>query len=244
MTSAWSWSEIIPWHGNIPPSQCFKSNFSNRQMLEAYPEHYGAALLTSVQPSTSWLGSSTQICPFLPNPTTGLLILHLLPASGWSHIHIITMSGGLAALGTGSKEEQGPAKSVMRWFYPSVDHPSATDSMWNNPCLVLTAEVALSWGDLQHRAAFQKYCSPSTLQHLSPITARASPEPCCYGSMKGISQRCHHPRDAFAHFSISEVWVFEMNQEAWQFVFYHKSPQDQHHGKWGRILVLRVAAGI
>lgn len=80
--SAWGQTAArLPWGlcwpvnlGLLPPRKLFRPN----------PEHYSPVLLTSVQPSTSWLGSSAQICPFLPNPTTGLLILHLLPASGWS----------------------------------------------------------------------------------------------------------------------------------------------------------------
>lgn len=48
--------------GLLPPIKQFRPN----------PEHYNAVFLTSAQLSTSWLGSSAQICPFLPNPITGL----------------------------------------------------------------------------------------------------------------------------------------------------------------------------
>lgn len=125
--------------GLLPPRKPFRSN----------PEHFSAVFLTSVQPSSSWLGSSAQICPFLLNPITGLLILHLLPASaGATSTSEITTSSGIAALGTGSKEKQGPAKSLMRLFYASIDHPSATHGVWHNYLVWFPLlRQPPSWGD-------------------------------------------------------------------------------------------------
>lgn len=185
----------------LPPRKPFRLN----------PWHFSAVFPTSVQPSTSLLGSSAQICPFLPNPTTGWLILHLLPASGWSHIHIRDNHVQWTCSIRDRKQRRAGTcqESLMRWFYLSIDLLSATHGVWHflsGSCC--WGGTQLRW--LQHGATFQKYPSPSALHHPSPTTAKGSPEPHCYRRMKGIS---------WSYFSISEVWIFEMNLEAWQLVF-------------------------
>lgn len=170
--------------GLFPPRKPFRPN----------PGHFSAVFLTSAQPSTSLLGSLPRFVLFFLIPPPGSWSsISCLPQAGAASTSEITKSGGLAALQTGSKEEQGPTKSLMRWFYQSIDHPSATHGVWHNYPIWFPL---LRWHPAEVTAAFQKYRPPRALQHPSPATAQASPESHCYRRMKGISQN---------HFSISEV---------------------------------------
>lgn len=72
------------------------------------------------------------VLSFLIPPPGCWSSISCLPQAGAASTSEITMFSGLAALGTGSKEEQGPAKSLMRWFYPSIDLPSATHGVWHD----------------------------------------------------------------------------------------------------------------
>lgn len=152
--------------------------------------------------------------PFLLTPITGLLILHLLPASGWSLIHIRDNHVWWTCSIRDREQRRAGTCQVPDEGILSINRSSKCHTML---CDIITSSGSHCWGGTQLR--WPQHGAPSksiTLPVLfstpvPPLQRQAHPESHCYRRMKGISQ---------SHFSISEVWVFEMNLEACQLVFY------------------------
>lgn len=122
--------------GLLPPRKLFRPN----------PGHFSTVFLTSVQPSTSLLGSSAQICPFLPNPTPGLLILHLSPASGWSRIHIRdNQVWWTCSIGDRQQRRAGTYQASDEVILP-INRPSKSHTWWHN-----YLSGSQCWGGTQRR---------------------------------------------------------------------------------------------
>lgn len=159
-----------------------------------------------------------------------------------------TTPGGFAASRTGSKEEQRLAKSLPRWLYPSVDLPSATQGVWQYHCWL----PPLWWLSAQATAA--RWC-PAAVP-CRPLS-QCPPPPWshhCKGKPRDTllqkKDKRHLPEPIQCLSFLHQLWTLDLWNEprglAACFLWYHKSPQGQHHGKlwWGRIFVIRVEIGI
>lgn len=179
------------------------------------------------------------VLSFLLPPLGCWSSISCLPQVGAASTSEITMSGGFAVLGTGTKEEQGPAKSLMRGFYPSIDHPSATHGVWHNYLIWFSL---LRWHPAEVTAARCRLPKVSLSQCPSAPQSHH-----CKGKPRAtlLQKDERHLAEPFQHFWGLGLWNEPRGLSAC-FLHYHKSPQEQQHCKfwWGRVFVIRAEVGI